>query len=405
MTFRIALSGLNSASAELSVTANNIANANTTGFKESRAQFSDVFNTGGVGLSDLKVGGGSRLSDVQQQFTQGNIDFTANSLDLAINGDGFFTLSDQGAISYTRDGAFQVDRDGFMVSAEGRRLQGFAPTASGGFNTGGLSDIQLTNANSSPAATSKIETGLNLPASATAPAVSPFDANDPDSFNHSSAVTVFDSLGDAHTLTSYYVKTANPNEWEVSLAVDGNPAGPASPMAFDNTGQLTSPANGEIPMPPVTLSNGAADLNMSFDLSNASQYGDTFAVNSISQDGYATGRLVGVEVTDTGIVQARFTNGQTNALGQVAMTKFANSEGLQELGDTEWAESFASGAAQRGAAGTGGLGMVQSGALEASNVDLTEQLVQMITSQRNFQANAQMITTADQVTQTALNIR
>ncbi|MGJ8671124.1 MAG: flagellar hook protein FlgE [Oceanococcus sp.] len=405
MTFRIALSGLNAASAELSVTANNIANANTTGFKESRAQFSDLFNSGGIGLSDTQIGGGARLSGVQQQFTQGNINFTGNALDMSINGDGFFTLSDAGAVSYSRDGAFQVDRDGFMVSAEGLRLQGSAPTAGGGFNTAALSDIQLSTTNSAPAATTDVQTGLNLPADAAIPAVTPFDPADPDTFNQSSAVTVFDSLGDAHTLTSFYVKTANPNEWDLYTALDGAQIGGANPIVFDNTGQLTTPANGEFTLPSTALTNGAANLDMTFDISGASQYGDTFAVNSVSQDGFATGRLVGVEIAENGVVQARFTNGQTTALAQLAMTKFANPEGLQSLGDTSWAETFDSGSAQRGVAGTGGLGSIQSGALESSNVDLTAQLVNMITAQRNFQANAQMITTADQVTQAALNIR
>ena len=176
-------------------------------------------------------------------------------------------------------------------------------------------------------------------------------------------------------------------------------------MTFDSSGQLTAPANGDLSLPPIALSNGAADLDLDIDLDGVTQFGDTFSVNSIRQDGYASGRLVGIEVNDEGIVQARFTNGQTTALGQIAMTRFANAEGLQALGDTAWAETSDSGTAQRGVAGSSGFGGIQSGALEASNVDLTEQLVNMITAQRNFQANAQMITTADQVTQAALNIR
>ena len=405
MTFRIALSGLNAASAELDVTANNIANANTTGFKESRAQFADLFSSGGVGLSDLQVGGGARLSGVQQQFTQGSINFTGNALDMAVNGEGFFTLSDQGAISYTRDGAFEVDRDGFLVSAEGLRLQGFAAAAGGGFNTAALSDIQLSAGTSAPSASTEVDTILNLPADAAVPATAPFDPADPDTFNQSSAVTVFDSLGDAHTLTSFYVQTATANEWEVFFALDGTQVGVANPITFDANGQLTTPANGELVLPTTALTNGAADLDITFDLTGSSQFGDTFAVSSITQNGFATGRLVGIEVDDSGIVQARFTNGQTTSLAQLAMTKFTNEEGLQSLGDTTWAETFDSGPAQRGVAGAGQFGGIQSGALESSNVDLTAQLVNMITAQRSFQANAQMITTADQVTQAALNIR
>ena len=405
MTFRIALSGLNAAASELSVTANNIANANTTGFKESRAQFADLFNSSAVGLSDTQVGGGSRLAGVQQLFTQGNVNFTSNALDMAINGDGFFTLSNEGALSYTRDGAFSVDSGGFLVRKEGLRLQGFAPTPGGNFNTASLSDIQLSTASSSPQATSLLTTTLNLPANAAQPTVAPFDPTDADSFNHSSAVTVFDSLGDSHTLNTFYVKTANANEWELQVTLDGASVGAATPVTFDSSGQLTAPANGDLSLPPIALSNGAADLDLDIDLDGVTQFGDTFSVNSIRQDGYASGRLVGIEVNDEGIVQARFTNGQTTALGQIAMTRFANAEGLQALGDTAWAETSDSGTAQRGVAGSSGFGGIQSGALEASNVDLTEQLVNMITAQRNFQANAQMITTADQVTQAALNIR
>lgn len=405
MTFRIALSGLNAASSELSVTANNIANANTTGFKESRAQFADLFNSSSVGLADIQVGGGARLAGVQQMFTQGNVNFTSNALDMAISGDGFFTLSNEGALSYTRDGSFGVDRNGFLVSKEGARVQGFAPTAGGSFNTAALSDIQLSTSSSAPQATSLLTTTLNLPANAAEPSAAPFDPSDADSFNHSSAVTVFDSLGDSHTLTSFFVKTANANEWEMQVALDGNVVGGATPVTFDSDGQLLTPANGDLTLPPITLSNGAADLEVDIDLDGVTQYGDTYAVNSIRQDGFASGRLVGVEVNEEGIVQARFTNGQTTALGQLAMTRFSNPEGLQALGDTAWAETFDSGSAQRGVAGSSGFGGVQSGALEASNVDLTEQLVNMITAQRNFQANAQMITTADQVTQAALNIR
>ncbi len=405
MTFRIALSGLNAAASELSVTANNIANANTTGFKESRAQFADLFNSSSVGLADIQVGGGARLAGVQQMFTQGNVNFTSNALDMAISGDGFFTLSNEGALSYTRDGSFSVDRNGFLVSKEGARIQGFAPTVGGSFNTAALSDIQLSTSSSAPQATSLLTTTLNLPANAAEPSAAPFDPTDADSFNHSSAVTVFDSLGDSHTLTKFFVKTANANEWEMQVALDGNVVGGATLVTFDSDGQLLTPANGDLTLPPIALSNGAADLEVDIDLDGVTQYGDTYSVNSIRQDGYASGRLVGVEVNEEGIVQARFTNGQTTALGQLAMTRFSNPEGLQALGDTAWAETFDSGSAQRGVAGSSGFGGVQSGALEASNVDLTEQLVNMITAQRNFQANAQMITTADQVTQAALNIR
>jgi flagellar hook protein FlgE len=251
MTFRIALSGLNAASAELSVTANNIANANTTGFKSSRAQFSDLFASNGLGISGTQVGGGVKLSSVQQQFSQGNVNFTANSLDMAISGDGFFALSNEGALSYTRDGAFQVDNEGFLVSTEGLRLQGYAPAAGDGFNTAALTDIQLGASDNAPGATTAIKMGLNLPSTAVEPTVTPFDPTDADSFNQSSALTAFDSLGTAHTLTSYFVKTANPNEWEVEMALDGVSVGPPTLATFDSNGVLSSPA-GNVTIPPIT---------------------------------------------------------------------------------------------------------------------------------------------------------
>ncbi len=406
MTFRTALSGLNAAAADLSVTANNIANANTTGFKESRAMFADVVAANGLTLFREDIGGGARLADVQQQFRQGNLEFTDNGLDLALSGDGFFTLSNQGAISYTRNGAFSLDRDGYMVNAQGLRLQGFAPIAGGGFNTGGLQDIQLLSSDSAPRASSKVELLLNLPANAAVPATAAFDPGDASSFNQSTAVSVFDSLGAAHTLSTYYVKTANPGEWQVHAAFDGTslPAAVGT-LNFDAGGSLTSPVDGQLALPAIPAGNGAEDLSIGLDLAKLTQFGDYFSVNSLLQDGFAAGRLVDVEVNAEGIIQARFSNGQTTPVSQLALTRFTNPEGLKLEGETSWIETFDSGLAQRGAAGSGGMGVIQGSALESSNVDLTAQLVQMITAQRNFQANAQMITTQDQVTQAALNIR
>lgn len=405
MSFRVALSGLNAASSDLSVTANNIANANTTGFKGSRAQFADLFATSGLAQPATAVGGGVRLQAVQQEFSQGTINFTNNGLDLAISGEGFFTVSNQGALNYSRDGAFSVDRNGYVVNSDGMRLQGFAPNASGGFNTASMSDINLGVGDSAPSATTEAALGLNLPGDAVVPGVAPFDPTDSDTFNHSTSLTVFDSLGASHALASYFVKTANPNEWELHTTIDGVSTGPATTIEFDSNGQLINPANGEITVPTFALTNGASDLDITVDLGTATQYGDTFAVNNLNQDGFTTGRLVGIQVNEEGIVEARYTNGQTLAISQVAITKFSNPEGLRILGDNVWGETFDSGVAQHVAPGSGGAGLVQAGALEGSNVELTEQLVNMIVAQRNFQANAQMITTQDQVTQTALNIR
>jgi len=403
MPFTIALSGLNAASADLAVTANNIANGSTSGFKSSRTEFADLFAVTPFGVASTATGNGVKVSSVTQQFTQGNIDFTDSNLDLALSGDGFFTLSDGGALAYTRSGAFKVDNQGYVVSPTGSRLQVYPPLANGGFNTGGLSDLQLATSESAPQATSGIRMSLNLPADASAPA-SAFDPADASSYNRQTSMTVYDSLGAAHTTSFYFVKGATANEWTVQAYTDGAPVGTPQPLAFDSNGALVAPAGGSIAFPPHPPATGALPLEITLDVQGATQYGSNFGVQ-YTQDGYTTGALSGIDVDPTGVVSARYTNGRSIPLGQVAVTNFANVQGLQKLGDTQWGETFGSGAAQRGTAGSSGFGVIQSGALEASNVELTEQLVNMIIAQRNFQANAQMISTADQITQTVINIR
>jgi flagellar hook protein FlgE len=400
MPFAVALSGLNAASSDLSVTANNIANANTTGFKSSRAEFADVF---AVGAQD--IGNGVSMSSVSQQFSQGGVDFTDRGLDLAISGEGFFTMRDRGVITYTRAGAFGVDRDGYVVNSQNQRLQIFPVANNGTFNTGTLSDLQLATVDSPPQATTRTEFGVNLPANAFVPPVPVFDPANASTYNHSTAVTIYDSLGATHTTTAYFVKTATPNQWDVRFYVDGTAVGGANTLTYSNLGVLTTPVGGSLTLPAYTPTTGAADITLTADLLNSTQYGATFGVNQLNQDGFASGRLSNIDVDSTGVIFARFTNGRSVALGQVAMSNFANSQGLRQLGNTSWGETFTSGDAVRGSPGTGSFGLIQSGALESSNVDLTQQLVNMITAQRNFQANAQMISTADQVTQTIINIR
>jgi flagellar hook protein FlgE len=405
MPFRLALSGLNAAQSDLTVTANNIANTATTGFKGSRAEFAELFSVSPQGVSNNAIGNGVRVSNVAQQFTQGNIDFTDNSLDLALSGQGFFILNDGGALAYTRAGAFQVDSQGYIVNARQQRLQVYPPGTNGQFNTGALQDIQLVTSESAPSATTSVNVTLNLPANAAQPTVADFDPANVNSYNSATSLTTYDSLGAAHTATMYFTKTANPNEWTTQLFVDGAEVGDAEILRYDNTGALIDPADGLIAFPAYSPATGAADMNMTFNFSTTTQYGGAFNVNAITQDGFTTGRLIGIDIDSTGVVQARFTNGRSLALGQVALANFSNPQGLQQLGDTNWAETFGSGQALRGQAGNSGFGLVQAGALEASNVDITEQLVNMITAQRNFQANAQMISTADAIQQTIINIR
>ena len=404
MPFRIALSGLNASQADLNVTANNIANTQTNGFKGSRTEFADLFAVSLQGTSNNASGNGVRVAAVTQQFAQGNIEFTDSNLDLAISGQGMFILSDHGALAYTRAGAFQMNREGYVVNSNQQRLQVYPPLNAGGFNTGGLADLRLVSTDSAPSATANVEYVLNLPGNATQPPIA-FDANDPNSFNQATSLTLFDSLGATHTGTMYFSKTAVANQWEARLFIDGNDTGAVQTLQYSNTGVLQTPVGGQLPFPTFNVTTGAAPMDITVDLSRSTQFGSNFAVNSVSQDGFTTGRLIGIDIDETGIVQARFTNGNSQPLGQVAIANFANPQGLQQLGNTQWAETYSSGQALRGQAGNSGFGLVQSGALEGANVDVTEQLVQMITAQRNFQANAQMISTADSITQTIINLR
>ena len=399
MSFQVALSGLNAASTDLQITSNNIANANTNGFKTSRGEFADVYSGDAVG-----IGNGVRLSDVRQEFTQGNVEITSRQLDLAISGNGFFITSDNGSLLYSRVGAFGLDANGIVQNAEGERLQVYPPvTGTAGFNTGALSDLRIATDTSPPIASTRVEMGINLPANATNPVVSPFDANDPLTYNHSTSTILFDSLGVSHTASYFFSKTAP--GWNVDMTFDGAPVGTAQPFSFDSTGAIATPAGGNVTFPAVTPTNGANPLTVGLALGNSTQYGGDFTVNSLNPDGQAAGRLRGIEISATGVIFARFSNGESESLGKIALANFSNPEGLQKISDTSFQETFGSGIAQRGEATESNFGLLQSGALESSNVDLTEQLVRLITAQRLFQANAQVISTEDSVTQTIINIR
>jgi len=422
MPFRIALSGLAAASTDLKVTGNNIANSGTTGFKQSRAEFADVYAVTFGGTTDTSTGNGVRTTTVAQLFNQGSIDFTDRALDLAISGQGFFMLQDDKGTSYTRAGSFHVDADGTVVNNLNQRIQVFptVPNSSPPIFQTTPTDLTLATTDGPPQATSTIDAGLNLNAEEALPPNAPFDPADPTTYNSSTSLVVYDSLGAQHTATTFYEKTAVANQWNTYMFVDGNfvpstnpaPTPPVAPatystvtMTFNTDGTLNTPTQLQYaPIPGGTLGTGAADLNLTIDYTNTTQFGGDFSVNSLSQNGYASGRLSGIDVDEEGIVFARFTNGQSTALGQVALANFANPQGLRQLGDTNWGETFESGSVLLGRPGTGSLGLLQSGALEASNVDIATELVNLITAQRNFQANAQVISTADAVTQTIINI-
>jgi flagellar hook protein FlgE len=421
MAFDTAISGINAATADLNVISNNIANASTTGFKSSRAEFADVYATSLLGAGSSAVGKGVSLVGVTQEFGQGNISFTNNALDLAISGGGFFQLSNQGALEYTRSGAFQVDNEGFIVSNQGARLQGFQVDNLGEV-TGQLGDIQIDSGLVDPNPTGLVDLSSNLDSRETQPTVpfgGPFDAfatpptaPDPASYNATTSTTIFDGLGNSHVLSLYFVKTSTANEWEVHTLIDGVTTSGPDTLAFQSNGQFASASlpievdiTGWTPLNEDGVPTGAAVQDLTINLSDTTQFGTSFEVSSVTQDGISAGQLRGLEIDDSGVAFARYTNGESRALGQIALANFNNENGLQPIGDTNWVETFASGSANVGEPGKAGLGVIQSAALEQSNVEITAQLVNLIIAQRNFQANAQVIQSEDAITQTVINLR
>ena len=435
MAFNIGLSGLRAATSDLNVTGNNISNAGTVGFKQSRAEFADVYAASVLGSGSNPQGSGVLLGDVSQLFKQGNINYTQNALDMAINGNGFFVTSNNGDISYTRAGYFGTDRDGYVVNNFGYRLQGYAVDASGNLQNGVVSDLQIQTASQAPQATSTMDQVFNLNSTNSVPVTTPFNPADPTTYNSSTSTSVYDTQGNAHVLTQYFVKTG-PNTWNMNVLIDGrNPNDPTQTTPFvanltyttagqldtalttsadftvnaDGTIDLTNwvPAAPDNAVPPVWSSNGAtaSPTGINIDITKATQFASAFSISSVSQNGYTTGTLSGLEIDDTGIVFARYTNNQSLIQGQVVLANFANVQGLTPVGKTAWVQSFQSGEPVVGTPRTGTLGALQSGALEDSNVELSDQLVNLIVAQRNYQANAKTIETESAITQTILNIR
>lgn len=540
MSFQQGLSGLNAASKSLETIGNNVANANTVGFKGSQAQFADVFASSLTGASAAQIGIGTKLSQVSQQFTQGNITASNNPLDVAINGGGFFRLSTGGTVTYSRNGQFQLDNNGFIVNSNGSRLTGYTANAQGVLSTGAPAEINIRTSDLSPRASTIVNASINLDSRLNQPLAATFDINDPTSYNSSSSVSVFDSLGNAHVLQTYFVKTAptpplTGGTWEVygsangralgavdavPAATVGNVVAPAAAatqapipagtfsingvaigaiaagvdaieqgtnvaaainaaaipgvtaaadgagvVTITNAGTTTITMNGTaadaaaataaqtalldatgftaaqvgtqavgaqslgtlrfnldgtldtantVPAPPATFTasipvdpvSGAINpLTVGINFAGSNQFGAPFSVNALRQDGFTSGRLSGFNIGADGIITGRYTNGESATLGQVVLASFTNPNGLQPLGNNVWAETSTSGAALVGAPNTGTLGVLQSSAVEDSNVDLTAELVNMITAQRVYQANAQTIKTQDQVLQTLVNLR
>ncbi len=435
MSFQQGLSGLNSTSRNLEVIGNNIANANTYGAKSSRAEFADVFATALNGAGGSNIGIGVSLSTVAQQFTQGNITVTENPMDLSMNGAGFFQVSDgKNPTMYTRNGQFKLDRTGFIVNNQGLKLMGYPADGTGVIQPGTASPLQLPTAGIKPAVTSKMDVELNLDsrAKSTVPAAgAPIVFNDPATYNNATSLTVFDEKGQDVALTYYFQKGAtdpgtNETTWNIFLTASGVPFpndGAVPPLPTAPTVTMVFPANGSAPtsingitpaaavavdVPASTNAQGAPTLaipGVMLDLSTATQYGAAFGVTNVFQDGYAPGQLSGISVANNGVVTARYSNGQSKPAGQIEVANFRNPQGLMQTGGNTWNRSFASGEPIVGVPGDGNLGKLQSGALEESNVDLTAELVNMVTAQRSYQANAQTIKTMDQVLQTLVNLR
>lgn len=468
MAFQQGLSGLNVSARALDVTSNNIANASTVGFKYSRSNFADVYGASMTAGGSSMIGIGVSLSAVQQQFTQGNFSTTNNPLDLAINGAGFYRLEQDGISTYTRNGQFHLDAEGYIVNDQGRRLMGMPALASGTIPELSESDMKAMNVSEtvgSPAVTTSIKMKANLngndlfpnngatpPVQLDAPTNWPLAGIDMTTetgeaawgtkwYNNARSMDVYDSQGGPHTVTFYYRKMdpsnntpGGPNVWEVYAtiqdvdstgakvtrpATDGAGAAmmPTATLVFNTNGTLDKTLSiipetvGFSDDDPTRLSGGGgadgqiASLSIEMNFDNVTQFKSPFAVESLVQDGYAKGNLAGLAVDTYGVIQARYDNGKTTNIGQLVLYNFNNPNGLQPLGNNQWTVSGDSGAATPNYPSIGNTGVIQSAAVEESNVDLTQELVNLIIQQRNYQANAQSIKTQDQVLQTLVNMR
>ncbi len=402
MSFQQGLSGLNAAAKNLDVIGNNVANSGTVGFKQSQAQFADVYANSLTGAGGAQVGIGTKVAQIAQQFTQGNITATNNPLDIAVNGSGFFRMDNNGEITYQRNGQFQLDRLGFIVNPSGAQLTGYTANASGVLSTGAPAPLSINTTDLVPQVTSDVNAVLNLDSGSTPLPAAGFNMNDPTTFHSSTAVEVYDSLGNSHTLQTYYLKTA-PGVWDVQASMGGGASFAVGTLTFNANGALTS--GSPITIPPQALITGAGALGFPIDYTGTTQFGSVFSVNTLNQDGYTSGRLAGFNIGADGTILGRYTNGQSAVLGQVVLANFANPNGLQQLGNNMWSESSTSGSPLVGTPNSGGLGVLQSSAVEDSNVDLTAELVNLITAQRVYQANAQTIKAQDAVLQTLVNLR
>ena len=436
MSFQQGVSGLTASARNLEVIGNNVANASTVGAKVARAEFADVYARAISGGSS-SIGLGVSQTAVTQQFSQGSFQSTDNPLDMAINGGGFFQLKDAGGmLQYTRNGQFKVDRDGFITNTQGAKLIGYPANAQGKLVPGQSQPLSLPTAGIKPSITANVKLELNLDARGRAtrdPAVTPvINFNDAKTYNNATSVNVYDSKGQEVALTYYFQKSdpvLAPDTWSVYAAANGTPvnrdlAGNPQAIAtlkFPSDGSAPiNPANpapplAPIPLPPIafavpatTNSQGVVTepiASVKLDMAQLTQYGAIFGVTNVTQDGFPPGQLSSIKIQPNGIVMASYSSGQSTPIGQVQIATFRNVQGLQPLGGNAWSSTYESGDAITGTPGAGNLGVLQAGVVEQSNVDLTNELVQMMVAQRIYQANAQTIKTQDSILQTLVNLR
>ncbi|WP_244814898.1 flagellar hook protein FlgE [Caballeronia sp. Lep1P3] len=421
MSYQQALSGLGAASSDLDVIGNNIANANTVGFKQGAAQFADMYASSMATAVSNQIGIGTRLSEVQQQFSQGTITTTNQALDVAINGNGFYQLSNNGSVVYSRNGVFHLDDSGNIVNSAGLQLMGYAADSGGVVNSASTVPLTVPTANIAPTATKTITAAFNLNSQDDDKPVSSFDPTNGNTYNASTSVDVYDSLGGTQKVSVYFTKS-DTGSWE-AFAGYGDPVSTTTDLgavSFDSSGTLTGTAlsgtsTSGVTIPTTgnkftfTIPNGAdkttgATQTLTLDLSGTTQYGAKSGLTNLHQDGNSTGELTGFTVGTDGMLTGNYSNGETKALGQIAIANFNNQNGLQNMGGNVYAQTAASGAPQVGVPGSTNHGTLQGGAVEDSNVDLTSELVNLITAQRNYQANAQTIKTQQTVDQTLINL-
>ncbi len=434
MGYSQALSGLSAASTDLDTVGNNIANSSTYGFKSGSAEFADMYANPIATAVTVPVGTGVRTVDVAQNFSQGTFTQTGGEYDVAINGNGFFRLSDNGTIEYSRNGQFHKDANGFIVNAEGANLTGYPAGAGGVISSTNPQPLQVPDGSIPPKATTKVTaTSLNLDSSEAVPTVTPFDPTNSKSYNYVSQMTTYDTLGDSHTVNTYYVRNPQPTPavtpdtvaYTVYAQEDGTmitptpatvpaaAAGLVGTLTFATDGTLTSFADAsgaiganadqvQIQLSSATGASTPTDITM--DLTGATAFGGTGDLANLQPDGYAAGNFVGISITANGLVQGTYSNSQTLTLGQIVLASFNNNNGLKSVGNNAWVATNDSGQPAIGAPEAGSLGALTSGQLEDSNVDLTASLVDLITAQRFYQANAQTIKTQQTVDQSLLQM-